>query len=248
MSRGEKSMNEPLLQVEKMTRRFGGLTAVSELSFEVQRGEILGLIGPNGAGKSTTFNVVSGFYPATEGRLTFGGRDITSMKPAQVCRLGLVRTFQHDSYLREMTVHDNLLIATLSQIKSKAEREKRVQDTAELLKLTGHMDELAGSLPHGLQRMVGIGIAVATRPRLLCLDEPLTGLNGTEVRAALQIFRRIRDEYGITILLVEHNMKAVMEICDRIVVLDYGVFLASGTPQEIKENPAVISAYLGKRK
>ncbi len=241
-------MSETLLKVEKMTRRFGGLTAVSDLSFEVRRGEILGLIGPNGAGKSTTFNVVSGFYRASEGRLTFDGQDITAMKPAQVCQLGLVRTFQHDSYLREMTVHDNLLIATFSQIKSRAEREKRVQETAELLKLTDHMDELAGSLPHGLQRMVGIGIAFATRPKLLCLDEPLTGLNGTEVRGALDIFRRIRDEYSTTILLVEHNMKAVMEICDRIVVLDYGVFLATGTPQEIKENPAVISAYLGKRK
>ena len=241
-------MSETLLKVEKMTRRFGGLTAVSDLSFEVRRGEILGLIGPNGAGKSTTFNVVSGFYRASEGRLTFDGQDITAMKPAQVCQLGLVRTFQHDSYLREMTVHDNLLIATFSQIKSKAEREKWVQETAELLKLTDHMDELAGSLPHGLQRMVGIGIAFATRPKLLCLDEPLTGLNGTEVRGALEIFRRIRDEYATTILLVEHNMKAVMEICDRIVVLDYGVFLATGTPQEIKENPAVISAYLGKRK
>ena len=152
-------MSETLLKVEKMTRRFGGLTAVSDLSFEVRRGEILGLIGPNGAGKSTTFNVVSGFYRASEGRLTFDGQDITAMKPAQVCQLGLVRTFQHDSYLREMTVHDNLLIATFSQIKSKAEREKRVQETAELLKLTDHMDELAGSLPHGLQRMVGIGIA-----------------------------------------------------------------------------------------
>ncbi len=241
-------MSETLLKVEKMTRRFGGLTAVSDLSFEVRRGEILGLIGPNGAGKSTTFNVVSGFYRASEGRLTFDGQDITAMKPAQVCQLGLVRTFQHDSYLREMTVHDNLLIATFSQIKSRTEREKRVQETAELLKLTDHMDELAGSLPHGLQRMVGIGIAFATRPKLLCLDEPLTGLNGTEVRGTLDIFRRIRDEYGTTILLVEHNMKAVMEICDRIVVLDYGVFLATGTPQDIKENPAVISAYLGKRK
>jgi branched-chain amino acid transport system ATP-binding protein len=231
-----------------MTRRFGGLTAVADLSFEVRRGEILGLIGPNGAGKSTTFNVVSGFYRATEGRLTFDGQDITALKPAQVCQRGLVRTFQHDSYLADMTVQDNLLIATFSQIKSQAERQARVRETAELLELTDHLDELAGSLPHGLQRMVGIGIAFATRPKLLCLDEPLTGLNGTEVRGALNIFRRIRDEYGATILLVEHNMKAVMEICDRIVVLDHGVFLATGTPAEIKENPAVIAAYLGKRK
>jgi branched-chain amino acid transport system ATP-binding protein len=238
---------EILLKVEKLTRRFGGLTAVSSLSFDVQKGEILGLIGPNGAGKSTTFNCVSGFYPASEGRIEFLGEDISKMNTAQVCHKGLVRTFQHDSLLTDMTVYDNILIATFSTISVKSERVRRVHETAEILNLSDHLQEIAGNLPHGLQRMVSIAIAFATRPKLLCLDEPLTGLNQTEVGGALAIFRRIRDEFKLSILLVEHNMKAVMEICDRIVVLDHGVFLAAGSPLEIKQNPAVISAYLGKR-
>ncbi len=238
---------EILLKVEKLTRRFGGLTAVSNLSFDVQKGEILGLIGPNGAGKSTTFNCVSGFYPASEGRIEFLGEDISKMNTAQVCHKGLVRTFQHDSLLTDMTVYDNILIATFSTISIKSERVRRVHETAEILNLSAHLQEIAGNLPHGLQRRVSIAIAFATRPKLLCLDEPLTGLNQTEVGGALAIFRRIRDEFQLSILLVEHNMKAVMEICDRIVVLDHGVFLAAGSPLEIKQNPAVISAYLGKR-
>ena len=238
---------EILLKVEKLTRRFGGLTAVSNLSFDVQKGVILGLIGPNGAGKSTTFNCVSGFYPASEGRIEFLGEDISKMNTAQVCHKGLVRTFQHDSLLTDMTVYDNILIATFSTISVKSERVRRVHETAEILNLSDHLQEIAGNLPHGLQRMVSIAIAFATRPKLLCLDEPLTGLNQTEVGGALAIFRRIRDEFQLSILLVEHNMKAVMEICDRIVVLDHGVFLAAGSPLEIKQNPAVVSAYLGKR-
>lgn len=238
---------EILLKVEKLTRRFGGLTAVSNLSFDVQKGEILGLIGPNGAGKSTTFNCVSGFYPASEGRIEFLGEDISKMNTAQGCHKGLVRTFQHDSLLTDMTVYDNILIATFSTISVKSERVRRVHETAEILNLSDHLQDIAGNLPHGLQRMVSIAIAFATRPKLLCLDEPLTGLNQTEVGGALAIFRRIRDEFKLSILLVEHNMKAVMEICDRIVVLDHGIFLAAGSPLEIKQNPAVISAYLGKR-
>ncbi|MEI7568155.1 MAG: ABC transporter ATP-binding protein [Alcaligenaceae bacterium] len=238
---------ETILKVDRLSRRFGGLTAVSELSFDVQAGEIVGLIGPNGAGKSTTFNCVSGFYPLSDGRVTFFGEDISKMTTAQVCHKGLVRTFQHDSLLSDMTVYDNILIATFSMIRSKSERERRVHETAAILNLSDHLQEIAGNLPHGLQRMVSIAIAFATRPKLLCLDEPLTGLNQTEVGGALTIFRQIRDEFKISILLVEHNMKAVMEICDRIVVLDHGVFLAMGTPNEIKTNPAVIAAYLGKR-
>ncbi len=239
--------NEVLLKVDHLTRRFGGLTAVSDLSFEIRKGEILGLIGPNGAGKSTTFNCVSGFYPPSEGSITFRGENISGLPTHEVCHRGLVRTFQHDSMLSQMTVYDNILIATFSQIRSKAARDARVRETAALLNLTDFLDEYAGNLSHGQQRMVSIAIAFATRPTLLCLDEPLTGLNQTEVVATLKIFRRIRDEFDTSILLVEHNMKAVMEICDRIVVMDHGVFLAVGAPAEIKQNPAVISAYLGKR-
>ncbi len=239
---------EALLVVTDLTRRFGGLTAVSRLSFDVRRGEILGLIGPNGAGKSTTFNVISGLYRPSAGRITFEGVDISGHSPDRICRLGLVRTFQHDSVLRDMTVHDNILIATISQLHTRAEREQRVHETADLLGLREVLDEIAGLLPHGLQRMVSIAIGFAQRSKLLCLDEPLTGLNPIEVASTLAIFRRIRSEFGSTLLLVEHNMKAVMEICERIVVLDHGEFLAEGRPDEISRNEAVIAAYLGHKK
>src|SRR5690606_27444501 len=201
-----------LLNVEGMTRRFGGLVAVKDLSFEVHQGEILGLIGPNGAGKSTTFNVVSGYYKPTEGKLTFLGQDITGSRSAKVARLGLVRTFQHDSLLRDMTVYDNIVVGTFAVIRQKSERDARVRETAELMGLSAVLDDVAGNWPHGLQRLVRIAIAFATRPKLLCLDEPLTGLNQTEVVSVLEIFRKIRTDYGVSILLVEHNMKAVMDI------------------------------------
>jgi branched-chain amino acid transport system ATP-binding protein len=236
-----------LLKVDKMTKRFGGLTAIQNLSFEVRTNEILGLIGPNGAGKSTTFNVISGFYPPTEGKLWFEQADISGLSAPKISHKGLVRTFQHDSFMPGMSVYDNILIGTFSTLKTSAMRHERVLETAEILNLSDFLNEEAGSLPHGLQRMVSIAIAFATRPKLLCLDEPLTGLNQTEVLRTLDIFRRIKEEFKISILLVEHNMKAVMNVCDRIVVLDYGVFLATGTPAEIKVNPEVIAAYLGRR-
>ncbi|MCY1194882.1 Sulfate/thiosulfate import ATP-binding protein CysA [compost metagenome] len=239
--------NQVLLKVDGMSRRFGGLVAVKDLSFEVRKGEILGLIGPNGAGKSTTFNVVSGYYKPSGGRLTFMGRDITGQSAARISRQGLVRTFQHDSMLRDMTVYDNIVVGTFAMIRNKAERDARVRETAALMGLADVLDEIAGNLSHGLQRLVSIAIAFAARPSLLCLDEPLTGLNQTEAASVLAIFRKMREEYGVSMLLVEHNMKAVMDICDRIVVLDYGVFLATGTPDEIQRDPRVISAYLGKR-
>jgi len=239
---------EVLLEVRGLTRRFGGLTAVSGLDFDVRAGEILGLIGPNGAGKSTTFNVVSGFLKPTAGRMVFDGADITGRPAHEISRLGLVRTFQHGSMLREMSVRDNLLVATISLFRGHAQRERRVLETARMFALDAVLDEPAGNLPHGLQRMVSIAIAFTRRSRLLCLDEPLTGLNPSEVGVALELFRRIRDEFGVTVLLVEHNMKAVMQICDRIVVLDRGEFLAQGTPAEISRNDAVIAAYLGRRR
>jgi branched-chain amino acid transport system ATP-binding protein len=238
-------MSEKLLVVEGLTRRFGGLLAVNDLSFEVRAGEVLGLIGPNGAGKSTTFNVISGYYRPTAGRLMFRGQDITGLSTTAVSRRGLVRTFQHGSLLRDMTVHDNILIGTMHSLRHHRDRTQRVRETAELLGLAGMLEMTAGTLPHGYQRMLSIAIAFAARPVLLCLDEPLTGLNGTEVAAALAVMRRIRDAFGTTVLLVDHNMRAVMRICDRIVVLNYGELLAEGTPAEIRGNDAVIRAYLG---
>jgi len=245
-------MTKILASATGLTRRFGGLVAVSNLDFEVRDDEILGLIGPNGAGKSTTFNLLSGFYRPSAGRLAFDGVDITGKSPAAISRLGLVRTFQHGSLMRSMTVRDNLLVGTLGRSfgrfgAGRRAREERVAETAELLGLAGQLDAVSGTLPHGRQRLVSIGIAVAPRPRLLCLDEPLTGLNQTEVHTTLEAFRAIRARYGASILLVEHNMKAVMQICDRIVVLHHGQLLATGTPQEIRRDESVIAAYLGTR-
>ena len=232
-----------------LTRRFGGLVAVSNLDIEIREDEILGLIGPNGAGKSTTFNLLSGFCKPSEGRLFFDGIDITGKSPSFISRRGLVRTFQHGSLMRSMSVRDNLMVGAIGGLRGRgrAAREQRVAETAELLGLSHSLDEVAGTLPHGQQRLVSIGIALAPRPRLLCLDEPLTGLNQTEVRATLDTFRNIRSQYKASILLVEHNMKAVMQICDRIVVLHHGQMLATGLPQEIRRDERVISAYLGLR-
>jgi len=234
-----------LLDAVGLSRYFGGVRAVSNLSFSVNEGEILGLIGPNGAGKSTTFNLVSGYYRPHAGRLTFAGRDITGLKPSVVSRMGLVRTFQHNSLLGELSVYDNILIGCYAFIRDNAARDQRVRETADLVGLTPLLDEEGRNLPHGHQRLLSIAIAFASRPRLLCLDEPLTGLNGQEMMHALNVVRRIRDEFDTTILLVDHNMRAVMQLCGRIVVLNFGEKLAEGTPQEISSHPAVIRAYLG---
>ena len=238
-------MSEPILRAENISRRFGGLLAVSDFNFEISRGEVLGLIGPNGAGKSTTFNVISGYYKPSSGRITFLGRDVTGLSTVAMSRLGLVRTFQHGSLLKGMTVRDNILMGTLHSLRDRHTREKRIAETAEMLGLADMLDLVAGSLPHGHQRMLSIAIAFAARPRLLCLDEPLAGLNHTEMGAALSVMQRIRDEFDTTILLVDHNMRAVMQICQRIVVLNYGRKLAEGTPADIRNNPDVIRAYLG---
>lgn len=248
-SAGALPHQDVLARVTDLTRRFGGLVAVSGLSMEIRRNEILGLIGPNGAGKSTTFSLISGFCKPSAGRLYFDGVDVTGKSALYMSRAGLVRTFQHGSLMPSMSVRDNILIGAIGALPRArgGTRELRVDETADMLGLRPYMDEIAGTLPHGVQRLVGIGIAFALRPRLLCLDEPLTGLNQTEVTTTLDVFEQIRSSFGCTILLVEHNMKAVMKICDRIVVLHHGQLLASGTPKEIQQNDKVVSAYLGKR-
>lgn len=242
-----QSADQSLLQARGLTRRFGGLVAVSDVDFEIMPKEILGLIGPNGAGKSTTFNLISGFYKPSAGKLSIFGRDCTGKSSLKISRMGLVRTFQHGSLMPSMSVADNILLGTLHTISGRAKRRERAEETAEMLGLTPYLAEVAGTLPHGIQRLVSIGIAFAARPRLLCLDEPLTGLNQTEAANTLSMLERIRDEFDCSVLLVEHNMKAVMKVCDRIVVLHHGEVLATGTPAEIRSDQNVINAYLGHR-
>ena len=246
-----------ILEIEGLTRRFGGLTAVDDLSFSVAPGEIRGLIGPNGAGKTTTFNVISGYYPPTGGRIRFDGREIKGLAPHAIAALGLVRTFQQTTLFKELSVLDNLLIGAHLHVKpglaasilgpgrgDEARIEEAAAEQLAFFGLAERRDELASTLPHGLQRALGMAVALMAEPRFLLLDEPFTGMNTEETRDIMGLIRRVRDR-GITLLLVEHDMQAVMGLCDRITVLNFGRLLKEGTPDEIRTDPAVIEAYLG---
>jgi branched-chain amino acid transport system ATP-binding protein len=249
-----------LLQTRNLAKYFGGLCAVSHLDLDVFSPEILGVIGPNGAGKTTLFNMISGFFSPTTGNIFFEGEDITGLKADQISQKGIGRTFQASTLFMQSTAFDNVFTgfhmhykqrrwkAFLHTPSSKDEERAMKQRTTEILELTGLIalkDELAQNLPHGHQRTLGICIALATNPKLLLLDEPMTGMNPTETIAMIDKIRQIRDR-GVTIMLVEHNMRAIMRVCDRIVVLNYGKKIAEGPPQEIKENKEVIEAYLGR--
>ena len=247
----------PILEVNSVTRRFGGLTAVDQLSFAVEEGEIRGLIGPNGAGKTTTFNVISGFYAPSDGKVIYAGRDISGMKTSEIARLGLVRTFQGTTLFHEMTCRENALIGCHLQAESsffakvlgtdaalqRAAEEKAMERLA-FFGLDHLAEELAMNLPHGLQRALGMAVALAADPKVLLLDEPFTGMNPEETRQMMGLIEKVRDK-GVTLLLVEHDMQAVMGLCDRITVMNFGSLLAEGNPEEIQNNPEVIKAYLG---
>ncbi len=248
---------KPVLEVQSLTRRFGGLTAVNELSFSVEPLEIRGLIGPNGAGKTTTFNVISGFYAPTSGRVIYDGRDISGLKTCTIAELGLVRTFQTTTLFQEFTVLQNVLVGchlrardhllnTLLNRNGGRERgaEDKAREVLDFFGLLDRADELASNLPHGLQRALGLAVAVVADPKLLLLDEPFTGMNPEETRHMMDLVRRVRDK-GVTVLLVEHDMQAVMGLCDRITVLNFGQLLTEGAPEEIRRHPEVIEAYLG---
>ena len=247
----------PLLETRGLSRYFGGLAAVNGVTLTVDEGEIVGLIGPNGAGKTTCFNLLSGFIPPTAGTITFDGKDITGLRSHRIVALGLVRTFQLTTLFQEMTALENVLLG-LHLHSNKGIRQvlwggrrmfprEEIDEAHALLDfagLAGHGDRAAKNLPHGHQRILGIAMALAARPRLLLLDEPVTGMNLDESGRVMALVKTIRAR-GTTILLVEHNMKAVMGTCERIIVLNFGQKLAEGTPAEVSTNRQVIEAYLG---
>jgi branched-chain amino acid transport system ATP-binding protein len=247
----------PILEVDNLSRRFGGLTAVDGLTFAVEEGAVHGLIGPNGAGKTTTFNVISGFYAPTSGHVRFRGRDISGLKTSAIARLGVVRTFQGTTLFHELTVLENVLVGCHLQAEEgpiggvlgtdRTRQDKARSDAMEMLEFFGlgdRHDELTSNLPHGHQRALGMAIALAAGPQVVLLDEPFTGMNTEETRHMMDQVLKVRDR-GVTVLLVEHDMQAVMGLCERITVMNFGRLLAEGTPEEIRSNPDVIRAYLG---
>jgi len=233
------------LVINKVSRFFGGLSALTNVSFEISKGDIVGLIGPNGAGKTTLFNVVNGFYKPSKGEVFFRGRTISGLKPHQICQKGIARTFQVVKPLQRMSVFDNVLASTFLRTASRGEATKLALDILQFTGLFEERDTISKGLPLGMRKRLEIARALATQPELLLLDESFAGLNPTELNEPIQIIRRIREK-GITIMIIEHHMKVIMSISDRIVVLNYGEKIAEGTPQEIRHNPLVVEAYLGE--
>jgi branched-chain amino acid transport system ATP-binding protein len=248
-----------ILDIDKLTLRFGGLTALDDVSFHIDEGEILGLIGPNGAGKTTCFNAITGVYKPTSGTISFRGTSLAGKKRFEIAQAGIARTFQNIRLFPTMTALENVLVGADAQHstgifsalfrlpkhrREEAEGHDLAMDLLRFMGLATKADELAANLSYGDQRRLEIARAMATRPKLICLDEPAAGFNPQEKKILMDLIRKVRDQ-GFTVLLIEHDMRLVMGVTDRIVVLEFGKKIAEGSPAEIRDNPAVIAAYLG---